>query len=628
MRKLGVVTVIAIALSSTCLTSALAAEKSKSATEKTIKLIHIGDIHGHLIPRPNVRSDGNGQKEGGLARMYTEIQRIRNKNTLLINTGDTVQGSAEALYTRGQALVDVINTFKIDAFAPGNWEFVYGTERFRETFVGIDGAAPLAPWNAISANLFYTAEKPEYASMAGKRVLPPYIIKEVNGIKVAILGFTTDRGPQIVGTSVTKGFRFSKSEPGSARIADSDVSEVERELQQQIDELRNDKKVDFLIVASELGLANNILLANRNMGIDVILSSDMHERTQKPVVSSKGTVIVEEGQDGTMLGELDFTFDKNNKVKGWTWKAHVINESIKPDVKLTKLIEKIRAPFVKGSFVASVNPFNGTKLAGPIDEVVGHTKVALHRTNFSAEGMPAVVEGSAHDFLTDAFRTVGIAQTAAEMDAGTRPSNVIGAIRGFRYGTHITPGPIKREDLYHFIAIGPKIACGTIEGAKVKGQMESSADGSLNPDPRRWTGGWVFNFSGVTSDFYPASGASYDASGATVGALSRFRNVKIQSKDSSWSAWMKESSYTYCSYYYDGDSNQINKVEISAANLPSIKVLTDAEGAPLDGVEVVVQYLKSLPDSTASTVINRTTIKEPLPGYLFGSAEVQPLNIK
>lgn len=628
MRKSGRLLVVAFAVSigAVCYTPVMAAENPKAVADKKIKLVHIGDIHGHLVPRPNVRSDGDGRKEGGLARMYTEIQKIRNKDTLLINTGDTVQGSAEALYTRGQALVDVINMFKIDAFAPGNWEFVYGTERFRELFAGVNGAAPLAPWNAISTNLFYTDENSDYASMKGQRVLPPYLIKEVNGIKVGILGFTTDRGPQIVGNSVTKGFRFSKSAPGSAGYVYSDVSEVEKELQQQIDELRNVQKVDFLVMASELGLANNILLSKRNPGIDVILSSDMHEETRKPVVTATGTVIVEEGQDGTMIGELDFTFDSKNKVKGWKWTAHTINDKIKADDKVAKMVAKVRAPFVKGSFVAQTNPFNGSKLAGPIDEVVGNTKVALNRTNFSGENMPAVVEGSGHDFVTDAFRIMGIVQLGAEMEAGTRPAEVIGAIRGFRYNTNVVPGPIKREDLYHFIAIGPKIACATIEGAKVKGQMENAADGSLNPDPRRWTGGWLFNFSGVTSDLYPVTGATYDATGATVGNLNRFRNIKIQNKNDSWAAWVKENTYTYCSYYYDTDPSEINKVQISDANKPSIKVLTDAAGAPLDGVEVVVQYLKSLPKSTANTVLNRTTVKEPLPAYRYGFPEVQPLN--
>lgn len=96
---------------------------------------------------------------------------------------------------------------------------------------------------------------------------------------------------------------------------------------------------------------------------------------------------------------------------------------------------------------------------------------------------------SEHDFLTDAFRAV------AQTD--------IGAIRGFRYGTHVPPGPIKMEDLYHFIPIGPMIAKGTIKGQQIKNQIENSADGSLNPDVSKWTGGWLFNFSGVSLDFDP-----------------------------------------------------------------------------------------------------------------------------
>lgn len=134
----------------------------------------MGNVHGHLIPRPNARSDGDGRMEGGLARMYTKIDKLRGngKKALLINTGDTVQGSAEALYTKGQAVVDVINLFKIDVFAPGNWEFVYGTERFRELFTGVNGAAPLAPWNTIAANVYYDGvANPAYAALHGQSVV-------------------------------------------------------------------------------------------------------------------------------------------------------------------------------------------------------------------------------------------------------------------------------------------------------------------------------------------------------------------------------------------------------------------------------------------------------------------------
>ena len=81
--------------------SATFAATSVHADNNKVTLIHTGDFHGHLIPRANVRSDNVGRMEGGLARVATVIKKIREdaKNTLLINTGDTIQGGAEVLYT-------------------------------------------------------------------------------------------------------------------------------------------------------------------------------------------------------------------------------------------------------------------------------------------------------------------------------------------------------------------------------------------------------------------------------------------------------------------------------------------------------------------------------------------------
>jgi 2',3'-cyclic-nucleotide 2'-phosphodiesterase (5'-nucleotidase family) len=89
--------------------------------------------------------------------MYTKISEIRaaRSNTLLLNTGDTIQGSAEALFTKGQALVDVLNRFAIDAYAPGNWDWVYGVDRALELFAG---PKALAPWNALAANAYYEGD--------------------------------------------------------------------------------------------------------------------------------------------------------------------------------------------------------------------------------------------------------------------------------------------------------------------------------------------------------------------------------------------------------------------------------------------------------------------------------------
>ncbi|MCK7496299.1 MAG: hypothetical protein MZW92_39300 [Comamonadaceae bacterium] len=101
-----------------------------------------------------MRWDAQGARvEGGLARVYTVIKDIRKQDpkALLINTGDTIQGSAEALYTRGQALVDVLNAFGIDAFAPGNWEFVYGTAALHRAVRG--PASPRRRGTRIAANV-------------------------------------------------------------------------------------------------------------------------------------------------------------------------------------------------------------------------------------------------------------------------------------------------------------------------------------------------------------------------------------------------------------------------------------------------------------------------------------------
>jgi len=556
---------------------------------KVVTLIHTGDFHGHLVPRPNMRSDAIGNsREGGLARIATIIKKIRadDKNALLLNTGDTIQGSAEVLYTRGQAIVDVLNKFGIDAFAPGNWDFVYGTQRFLELFAG---PAPQAPWNAVAANAYYTttAEDPTtpYPDKGGQRVLPPYLIKQIGKVKVGILGFTTNRGPQVVGSSVTKGFRFTK---GDAEVA------------QLLPVLRNVEKVDLVVMISELGLANNIRLSEANPGIDVILSSDMHEETKEAVVTSTGTIVVEEGQDGTMMGKLKLMV-KNGKVVKWTWKAYNVTDDVEEDEAVAADIANVRKTFVSGpDFVQHVNPLNGSRLKRPIDTVVGYTMKALHRSNFSQEDMPGVIEGSSHDFLTDAFRVVAGAQ--------------IGAIRGFRYGTHVAPGAIKMEDLYHYVAIGPQIAKGVVRGQAVKNQIENAASGSLDPNVAAWTGGWLFNFSGVTMDVdvYKPNGQ-------------RASNIQVNGVPINLTG-----NYTYASYWYASDPCLINVIPIPGCTAPggvpsNITILKDDDGSPMDGTEVVVKYLQLLPNQTADTQLNRIRVLAPLPAPKFGNPEVQPL---
>lgn len=601
-RKLiGAAMAVSLAAMAT-MPSAAFSYKGKGGDDKVkVTLIHTGDFHGHLIPRPNLRSDGTGQMEGGLARMYTLIKTIRKgaDHSLLLHTGDTIQGSAEALYTKGQALVDVVDEMGVDGFAPGNWEFVYGTERFVELF----GAGR---WGTVAANVRYAPAAGEECA-AGDYVLPPYNIKNIAGIKIALLGFTTDRGPQVVGSQVTEGLCFLSSNPDSTDIPD--VSEVELELRAQIDHLRNIEKVDLVIMLSELGLANNTLLAERNAGIDFILSSDMHEETKHAVVittpTGGETVVVEEGQDGTMLGEIELEF-RNKKLVGWDWTAHTINDSIREDKRLAAKIAEVRKPFVNGpDFVSHVNPFSGAILNTPIDTPIGTTEVGLHRSNFTHEDLPGQIEGTSHDFLTDAYRGV----------AGTD----VGAIRGFRYGTHIAPGIVKLEDIYHYMPIGAQIARGDITGQGLKNQIENPADGSLNPDPRRWRGGWLFGFSGVTFDLDP-----YQYIG------NRASDVRVGGEPLDLTAM-----YSYASYWFDTDPGLINRVPATDIELAVrgpdgralfVPVADRANYPAMDGTEIVWQYLRdNLGGNLSRLDTHRVNLLRPLPPPVFGNYEVQAL---
>lgn len=585
------------------LAAALLAATPAFAGDGEITIIHTGDFHGHLVPRPNVRSDSVGRMEGGLARVAAKIKKIKadNRNSLYIHTGDTIQGSAEVMYTKGQAIVDVMNLFKPDAFAPGNWEFVYGTNRFLELFAG---STPKAPWGTVAANVFMApAGHPlgtACPNRTGTRAVPAYQIKTVGKVKVGILGLTTDRGPQVVGSSVTAGLCFLRNGDDTATAGG-----VDSEVADRVNELRNVQGVDLVILASEMGLANNVRLAEKIPGIDVILSSDMHEETAREIVAVNSTtggktIIVEEGQDGTMMGELEVEV-RGKSVASWEWKSIRIDSSMSEDSTVAKKIKDVRKTFVAGPyFTQHVSPFNGSKLKRPIDSVVGYTAVPLHRSNFAHEPMPGVIEGSSHDFLTDAFK----AMTGAD----------IGAIRGFRYGTHVAAGPIKMEDLFHFIPIGPQIAKGTIKGQAIKNQIEAAANGSLNPDVSAWTGGWLFNFSGVTMSIDP-----YAANGA------RASNIVING-----APLVTTNDYSYASYWYAADPCLINVIAIpgctATGGVPSnITILKDANGDPLDAAEVVVNYLQTLPGQTANPTLNRITLVNPLPGPKFGNYEVQPL---
>jgi S-sulfosulfanyl-L-cysteine sulfohydrolase len=369
------------------------------------------------------------------------------------------------------------------------------------------------------------------------------------------------------------------------------------ELADLVHRLRTREHAQVVVAASELELANNVRIAEATRGIDVILSADMHELTREPIVASTGTVIVEEGQDGAVVGELTLDVERG-VVARWRWRLHDVTDSVPENPRAARAVATARRRFRAGSAFdpTLTNPLNDARLAGPIDQVVGHTTVDLHRSNPSDRAVPAVLEGSSHDFLADALRLASGADIAL--------------LRGFRFGTHVRRGPITREDLYHFLPIGAQVAVvDSVPGLVIWRQLESSLEGALDPDPRRWTGGWFVGVSGLTLDVDP-----YASEG------SRVRNVQ-------WNGVPLDTTgtgrYSVAGLWFpsepDAVSNCVPCVRVGAGVRPS------PIGDHVDAVDLVAGYLASLRDSTVSPAVGRVRLLKPLPGSRYRFEEIQPL---
>lgn len=542
-----------------------------------LSLLQIGDLHGHLLPRPALTqphltgvSTGG---EGGLARLATLIRRLRDAspNSVLVNTGDTIQGGAEALFSRGQAMVDVLDRFDIDLFAPGNWDYLYGKDRFLQLFgEGTGPAGSGRRWGALAANVYHAGSE--------RTLLPPSTVLAVGDLRLGVIGLSSERAIAI-GAWFTAGITFT-----------ADAAEVP----DLVRTLREQQRVDLVLLISEFGLAKNVLIAERNPGIDVVLSSDMHEETAECVVTRHGTLISEVGQDGTRLGQLELTVT-DRRVVDWSYTLHSVDSRIQPDAEIERLVAAVRAPFRTRPVPPQIrNPLNGATLAGPIDAVVGRTAVPLHRSDFCRDQRPAVLGGSSHDLLTTAFRQLSAAD--------------IGHLRGFRYGTHVAPGVITREDLYHLLPIGAQIARITITGHQLHQSIEKSADGTFNPDPFRWTGGWLNSYAGVrfALDVYREAGQ-------------RVSRIQVQRfGQQSWEDLDPAASYSFAGFWYASAPRTVGGIEAAAAAVP----LRGPGGAVLDATELVVEFLR---DHEARAEEPRVDLLRPLPLPVTANSERQPL---
>jgi sulfur-oxidizing protein SoxB len=376
-------------------------------------------------------------KVGGFAHLATLVQRLKASRpyALLLDGGDTWQGSATALWTRGQDMVDACKLLGVDVMT-AHWEFTLGAERVKEI---VD--------NDFSGSIDFIAHNVKTADF-GDPVFPASVIKEINGVPVAILGqafpYTPIANPRYLVPEWTFGIQ-------------------DENLQALVDEVRS-QGAQVVVLLSHNGMDVDLKLAGRVTGIDAILGGHTHDAVPAPVVISNAggqTLVTNAGSNGKFLGVLDLEV-KAGKVTDYRYTLlPVFANLLAADAPMSALIETVRAPY-----------------AAALREPLALTEGLLYRRgNFN---------GTFDQLILDALLEVKGAEIAFSP--------------GFRWGTTLLPGqPITREDVMNQTAITyPYTTLTELRGEMIKTILEDVCDNLFNPDPYYQQGGDMVRVGGLT----------------------------------------------------------------------------------------------------------------------------------
>ena len=269
----------------------LAGLASLAAREVSITILHTTDLHGHILPA-NIEypKEEAGSDLGGLARCATAIKKIRAEtpNCLLVDDGDTIQGTAASFMSGGLMMVRALNQLHYDAWVLGNHEFDWGLEKLTRCVE--TSRAPV-----LAANIRCDATVPPAITAR----LQPYVIKEVDGVRVAIAGLTTPGIPNWSRPRLIQGMKFESS--------------VEA-LQRALPELKR-QKPDVIVLAAHQGFraspddhANEIHdVATWCPELSAIIGGHTHRAV--PEVMTHDILYSQSGHWGICLGRMDLVYD-------------------------------------------------------------------------------------------------------------------------------------------------------------------------------------------------------------------------------------------------------------------------------------------------------------------------------
>jgi sulfur-oxidizing protein SoxB len=373
---------------------------------------------------------------GGFAHLATLVKRLRDARpgALLLDGGDTWQGSATSLWTKAQDMVDATLLLGVDMMTP-HWEMTYGAARVEEIVKkDFKGKTEFLAQNIKTTDF-------------GDPVFPAYAMREMNGVKVAVIG---------------QAFPYTPVANPRHFVPDWTFGIQQENMQKTVDECRA-KGAQVVVVLSHNGMDVDLKMASRVRGIDAILGGHTHDGIPAPtIVPNAGgkTLVGNAGSNGKFLAVLDLDV-KGGKVADFRYKLLPIFSDLLPaDPAMGALIDKARAPY-----------------KARLEEKLAVTEGLLYRRgNFN---------GTFDQLLLDGL----MAEKNAE----------IAFSPGFRWGTSLLPGQaITYEHLMDQTAITyPYVTVNELSGETIKTILEDVADNLFNPDPYYQQGGDMVRVGGL-----------------------------------------------------------------------------------------------------------------------------------
>ena len=492
----------------------------------TVTFLESKDLHAHLVPHKDlIRVPGTacptsdnfeaatfGQLDasttigirGGVARLATLLNQIRATvpNVVAMNIGDTYHGGAEAFYTSGEAIVDVVNALGFDVGVPGNWDYAYGPYVTRKRYnpTGAPTSAlpyqQVKPANIISkqpsfphlaANVTLANLGPSDPTVNGAAFLPPTLTLTRGGVKIGIIGISSDIVAQMY-QPLALGFTFTQGEANYVTLINTHRAALRA------------AGCQIVVVMSELGIQKNHALAQLIApGVDVIFSAHTHELTRVPLTSASGALVVEAGNDG-WLGRMDITVDAG-VVTGRAWSVLPVTSDLAEDAAVKALVDSARAPFL----VANPNltdpsaSGSGQKLTHALTASAGSTAGTLTRLD--------ALESSFNNAFADQLRAKTATQLA--LTPGFRFDSVAPGLGVPLEDNTVSSGVVSWDDVYRFFPVVYTHATASVTGQNLRGIIESSLTATFSPDAWSQGGGWVDGFSGLhaTLNLRAADGA-------------------------------------------------------------------------------------------------------------------------